>query len=192
MRSSRDILLLMRIPKESCYLSQITLEFQLCIKDTMDYINTNIITKSLKSLRPLQTGRYHLQNHPQNPTCPVQKRSQQRPKRTYPHAPPRPSHQQKIATLSTPVSVETRSIEEQSKVPNHRPQKPTYTHSRFTDRRHSAFQNSDERMSSRQLRRMKRRLFLEAVNSSNQPIQHNKISPRNSMRLSKRRSTGRE
>ena len=95
--------------------------------------------------------------------------------------------------LSAPVSVETRSTEEQSKVPNHRPQKPTYnSHHRFTYRRHSELQNSDERLSVRKLRRMKRRLFLEAVNSVNQPIHRNKLSPHNSMRITKRRSIGRE
>ena len=144
----------------------------------MDYINTNIITKSLKSLLSSSNRKIS----PAVPSTPPSEKS-------ITHAPP----QQKVATLSTPVSEETTSTEDQSKVPNHRPQKPTYTHShRFTDRRHSALQNIDERLSARKLRKIKRRLFLEAVNSTNQPINRNKLSPRNSMRISKRRSTGRE
>ena len=147
-------------------------------KDTMDYINTNIITKSLKSL--LSSSHRKIL-----PTVPSTESNMSKKKHTYTsekivatpqyekkisHAPPRPSHQQKVAMSSAPVSVETRSTEEQSKVPHSRPQKP----------------------SARQLRRMKRRLFLEAVNSTNQPIHRNKLSPHNSMRISKRRSTGRE
>ena len=146
-------------------------------KDTMDYINTNIITKSLKSLLT--------SNRKISPAVPSTESNMSVKKHTdtsekivatpqyekkISHAPPRPSHQQKVAMSSAPVSVETRSTEEQSKVPHSRPQKP----------------------SARQLRRMKRRLFLEAVNSTNQPINRNKLSPRNSMRISKRRSTGRE
>jgi len=156
----------------------------------MDYINTNIITKSLKSLltssnRKISPAVPSTEFHVKIVASPPSEKN-------ISHAPPRQSHQQKIAMLPASVSaVETRLIEDQSKVPHSRPQKPTYTHShRFTDRR-SSLQNSDERLSARQLRKMKRRLFLEAVNSVNQPI-HNKISPRNSMRISKRRSTGRE
>jgi len=164
----------------------------------MDYINTNIITKSLKSLLTssnrkispaVPSTEFNMSDKHIHTSEKITTTSEK-----ITHAPPRPPHQQKIAMLSASVSVETRSTEEQSKVPNHRPQKPTYTHSHhhhhhlFNDRR-SALQNSDERLSARQLRRMKRRLFLEAVNSTNQSI--HKISPRNSIRISKR-STGRE
>ena len=162
----------------------------------MDYINTNIITKSLKSLLTSSNRKISPAEPSTEFNMSANKHIHTSEKITttsdkITHAPSRPPHQQKIAMLSASVSVETRSTEEQSKVPNHRPQKPTYTHShRFTDHRRSALQNSDERLSARQLRRMKRRLFLEAVNSTNQSI--HKISPRNSIRISKRRSTGRE